>query len=241
MPTTVNYQAVRGLPWSRCITVKSNRTHYRVNVTDPVAFIKITDNQKKQIAAEINSQGIIELVLDSSETTDLPVGALPYDVWANVQVGLGEIIYQPVAKGMIDVSTYGSISPLEEVDGMELRFKQHTDFRRTFTLADDAGVTLVVQNAFMQAKSTAGVTVLDLRWYSSAPSENTVIALSPNNTRGYIAPIAGGTLEVHISNKNSIPAGSHSFDLFVQDSIGDWDCLVSGTIVVEAAVSVPPV
>lgn len=241
MPTTVNYQAIRGLPWSRCITVRSNRTHYRVNVTDPVAFIKITDNQKKQIAAEINSQGIIELVLDSSETTDLPVGALPYDVWANVQVGLGEIIYQPVAKGMIDVSTYGSISPLEEVDGMELRFKQHTDFRRTFTLADDAGVTLVVQNAFMQAKSTAGVTVLDLRWYSSAPSENTVIALSPNNTRGYIAPIAGGTLEVHISNKNSIPAGSHSFDLFVQDSIGDWDCLVSGTIVVEAAVSVPPV
>ena len=240
MPTTVNYQAVRGLPWSRCITVKSNRTHYRVNVTDPVAFIKITDSQKKQIAAEINSQGIIELVLDSSETTDLPVGALSYDVWANVQVGLGEIIYQPVAKGMIDVSNYGSITPLEEVNAMEIRYKQRTDYRRVFTWKDDNGDILTIQDAYLQADDSNGTTVLDLRWYASTPSEATVIALSPANRRGYLAPSTGASLEMHISDTNTIAAGSYPFELFVKDSAGDWECLVQGTVVVETSISSPP-
>jgi hypothetical protein len=81
--------------------------------------------------------------------------------------------------------------------------------------------------------------VLDLRWYSSTPSEATVIAL-PVERRGYLAPIAGSTLEMHISDKNTIAAGSYNFDLFVQDSAGDWDCLASGTVVVEASISAPP-
>jgi hypothetical protein len=45
---------------------------------------------------------------------------------------------------------------------------------------------------------------------------------------------------MHVSDKNTIAAGSYNFDLFVQDSVGDWDCLASGTVVVEAAISAPP-
>jgi hypothetical protein len=66
-----------------------------------------------------------------------------------------------------------------------------------------------------------------------------VIGLA-GNRRGYIAPITGATLELHISDKNTVPAGRHSFDMFVKDSAGDWDCLASGVVVVEEAISVPP-
>jgi hypothetical protein len=91
----------------------------------------------------------------------------------------------------------------------------------------------------LQAKNTAGTTVLDLRWYSSIPAENTIVALTANS-RGYLAPKAGVTLEMHISDKNSIPAGVHTFDLFVQDSAGDWERLAAGTISVDASISTNP-
>jgi hypothetical protein len=45
---------------------------------------------------------------------------------------------------------------------------------------------------------------------------------------------------MHISDKNPIPAGRHTFDLFVQDSAGDWDRIASGTIVVDASVATNP-
>lgn len=122
---------------------------------------------------------------------------------------------------------------------MELRMKQHEDFRKTFTWKDKNGTLQAVTNAYLQAKNTAGTTVLDLRWYSSTPSENTVVAL-PAAQRGYLAPKASVTLEMHISDKNSIPAGTHNFDLFVQDSAGDWERLAAGTISVDASVSTNP-
>jgi hypothetical protein len=124
---------------------------------------------------------------------------------------------------------------------MEIRYKQYTDYRRTFTWKDADGVVIAVQSAFMQAKTATGTTVLDLRWYSTKPSESTVIALTPASKRGYLAPATGATLELHISNTNNVSSGSYSYDLFVQDSAGDWDCLSSGTLIVEPAVSVPPV
>jgi hypothetical protein len=91
----------------------------------------------------------------------------------------------------------------------------------------------------MQAKNGSGTTMVDLRWFSSVPSEATIAAL-PASRRGYLAPAAGATLELHISDTNTVAAGSYSFDLFVQDSAGDWDCLASGTLVVEASISAPP-
>ena len=124
---------------------------------------------------------------------------------------------------------------------MEIRFKKHTDYRRTFTWKDANGNVLTIQSAFMQAKTSTGTVGIDLRWYETTPTEDTVIALSPANKRGYLAPVTGGTLELHISNTNSVAAGFYNYDIFVQDTAGDWDCIVSGTLVVEEAISAPPV
>lgn len=238
MPTTIQYQVIRGLPWKRHICVKSKLTHYRVNITNPSAYIAISTTNKKQIQAEVTTEGIIKLSLDTDETNDLPIGSLSYDVWADVSIGINESVYQPVAKGIITVSSYDNVTPLEDTDEMEIRYKQRTDYRRVFTWKDEEGDVLVVQDAYLQAKNSAGTTVLDLRWYSTTPSEATVIALTANR-RGYLAPSTDATLEMHISNSNPIDAGSYDFDLFVQDSNNDWECLAQGTIVVESSISSP--
>ena len=112
-------------------------------------------------------------------------------------------------------------------------------FRYLITWKDADGGILTVQNAYMQAKNDAGATVLDLRWYSTVPSEATVIALT-GERRGYLAPASGATLQMHVSDKNTVAAGTYNFDLFVQDSADDWDCLASGVVVVEASISAPP-
>jgi hypothetical protein len=241
MTSRVQYRLTRGLPWKRFICVKSRLTHYRVNVDSPSAFIATSATGRKQIHTEITPEGIIELTLNADETVDLPEGQLEYDVWANVNIGLNEKVYQPVAQGIVTVNSYANITPLEDIDNMELRHKQRTDFRRIFTLEDADGDVLTIQDAYLQAKDVSGTTVLDLRWYASTPSEATVIALSPANRRGFLAPSTGATLEVHISDTNDIAVGTHSFDLLVKDSVGDWSCLAQGTLVVEAAISSPPV
>lgn len=239
MPTNVHYRLTRGLPWKRVITVKSKLTRYRVNVANPSAFIAITDTKKKEIQASVTPEGVIQLYLDQDETIDLPEGQLYYDVWADVTIGLNETVYQPVARGVIIVSSYNNITPSEEVDEMEIRYKQRTDYRRVFTWKDDDGDILTVQDAYMQAENENGSTVLDLRWYAVPPSEATIAGLT-GNRRGYLAPSTDATLEMHISNMNTIAAGSYEFELFVQDALGDWDCLVQGNFVVEASISEPP-
>lgn len=184
------------------------------------------------------------IALSEEDTADLPVGDLSYDVLATYARaapydGASDQITRPVAAGTITVTALNNITPLEDTQAMEIRFKQRVDFRRNFTWRDAEDNILTVQDAFMQAKDSAGANVLDLRWYATKPSEETVIALT-GSRRGYIAPIAGATLELHVSDKNTVPAGIYPFDLFVKDSAGDWDCLASGTVVVEASVSVPP-
>ena len=232
----VNYSLTRGLPWERIILVKDRNTHRVVKPTESSSFAKTGDFSKIQITTEVTTENGIKLSLTAEETQDLPLGDLKYDVLATIAG-----IQRPVSKGIITVSALDSITPMEDTQAMEIRYKQYTDYRRTFTWKDSAGVVISVQSAFMQAKTATGTTVVDLRWYSTTPSENTVIALTPASKRGYLAPSTGATLELHISNANNVPAGSYPFDLFVQDSVGDWDCLSSGTLVVEAAVSAPPV
>jgi len=234
MAHTVNYNITRGLPWERLIILKDRRTHRQIKPTEARSFIQTTGLSKKELTVDLTSENGIMLSLSAEETQDLPLGELSYDVLATINE-----VQRPVAKGTIVVSALDNITPWEDSQAMEIRFKQRVDFRRTFTWKDADGDILTVQNAYMQAKNTAGVTVLDLRWYASTPSEATVIAL-PVERRGYLAPIAGGTLEMHISDKNTVSAGAYNFDLFVQDSAGDWDCLASGTVVVEAAISAPP-
>lgn len=233
---TVNYRLTKGLPWERLLIVKDRRTRRLVRPTSARCYIKTGDVTVKEVTVELTTENGILLYLTGEETQDLPVGVLSYDVLAVVSD-----IERPVAKGTIEVSALDNITPLEDSQAMEIRFKKYTDFRQSYTWKDDDGVTILVTDAFMQAKNTAGTTVLDLRWYATAPNEATIIGLSPANKRGYIAPKTGYTLEIHISDTNSISAGSYQFDLFVKDSAGDWSCISSGSLVVEAAISAPPV
>lgn len=235
MIQTINYTLTRGLPFDRLIMVKSRRTHYVIKPDDARAYIRTGTLTLAEITTTITAEHGISLTLTSEETQDLPLGVLSYDVFATIGG-----IQQPVAQGTIAVSALNNITPLEDTDAMELRFKQHTDYRRTFTWKDAAGDVIAVQSAFMQAKNGSGTTMVDLRWFATVPSEATIIAL-PAARRGYLAPATGGTLEMHISDQNTVAAGSYSYDLFVQDSAGDWDCLASGTLVVEPSISAPPV
>lgn len=232
---SVNYTLVRGLPWERLIIVKDRNTHRVLKPTDASSYVKTGELSKVELTATVTSENGIKLTLTAEETQDLPLGDLQYDVLATING-----IQRPVSKGTITVTALDNITPLEDTDAMEIRYKQYTDYRRTFTWKDSNGDVLAVQSAFMQAKTPSGTTVVDLRWFNPAPSEPTIITLSPASKRGYLAPSAGATLELHISNTNNVPAGSYPYDLFVQDSAGDWDCIVSGTLVVEAAISAPP-
>jgi len=244
MTNKVNYSIDKGLPWERLIIVRDKRTHRVIRPISARASVKTSTTGRKEMTTVITSEGGIMLCLTEEDTADLPVGDLKYDVLATYvrnapYSGTGDQITRPVAAGTLTVTALDNITPMEDTQAMEIRFKQRVDFRRNFTWRDAEDVILTVQDAFMQAKDSTGATVLDLRWYATKPSEETVVALT-GNRRGYIAPIAGATLELHISDKNTVPAGIHSFDMFVKDSAGDWDCLASGTVVVEAAVSVPP-
>jgi hypothetical protein len=236
MVRTVNYTLVRGLPWERLIIVKDKRTHHLQRPTDARSYVRTGTITVAELTTTLTSENGIALSLTAEETQDLPLGDLFYDVLATING-----VQQPVSQGTISVVALNNITPLEDSDAMEIRYKQYTDYRRTFTWKDADGVVIAVQSAFMQAKTATGTTVVDLRWYSPKPSESTVVALTPANKRGYLAPATGATLELHISNTNNVASGSYSYDLFVQDSAGDWDCLSSGTLVVEPAVSVPPV
>jgi len=236
IPQTVNYKLDRGLPWERLIIIKNKYSHALLHPSDARAFIKTGTLSKVEITASVTTENGVNLSLTAEETQDLPLGDLQYDVMVTING-----VQRPVSGGTITVSALDTITPLEDTQAMEIRYKQYTDYRRTFTWKDAEGSVMYVQSAFMQAKTSTGTTVVDLRWYATTPPENTVIALTPASKRGYIAPAAGATLELHISNANNVPAGSYQFDLFVQDSAGDWDCLASGNLVVEAAISAPPV
>lgn len=231
---TVNYTLVRGLPWERLLIIKDKRTRRLQSPTDARAYVKTGDLTVAELTTTITTEKGINLSLTSEETQDLPLGDLSYDVIATI-----DGVQMPVAQGTISVSALNTVTPLEDTNAMEIRFKRYTDYRRTFTWKDADGDVLTIQSAFMQAKTSAGVTGIDLRWFSTKPTENEIAAL-PANRRGYLAPVSGGTLELHISDKNTVAAGSYSFDLFVQDSAGDWDCLASGTLIVEASISAPP-
>jgi hypothetical protein len=244
MTNKVNYSISKGLPWERLIIVKDKRTHRVIRPISARASVQTSITGRKEMTTIITSEGGIMIALTEEDTADLPVGDLSYDVLATYARkapydGASDQITRPVAAGTLSVTALNNVTPLEDTQAMEIRFKQRVDFRRNFTWRDSTDTIISVQDAFMQAKDSTGATVLDLRWYATKPSEETVVALT-GNRRGYIAPIAGATLELHISDKNTVPAGIHSFDMFVKDSAGDWDCLASGTVVVEAAVSAPP-
>ena len=237
----VNYDIIRGLPWERLVIIKDRRSHRVVTPSTARAYIQTSTTSVLEVTTEITGENGVQLSLTAAQTKDLPTGELAYDVFATCRL-YGADVEKQVSKGLINVSSTDRVTPEEDSKALELRYIQKTDFYRTFTWKDSDAEVQTVAGAYMQAKTSAGVTVLDLRWYASKPSEATVIALSPANTRGYLiaGETAGTTLDLHISDKNDVAAGTYSYDLFVQDSSGDWDVLAAGSLVVEAATSSNP-
>jgi len=237
----VNYDIIRGLPWERLILVKDRRSHRVVTPSAARAYIQTSTTSVLEVTTAVTGENGIQLSLTAAQTTDLPAGELAYDVWATCRL-YGADVEKQVSKGLVNVSTTDRITPEEDSKALELRYTQNSDFYRTFTWKDSDDAVQTVDGAYMQAKTDAGVTVLDLRWYSSKPAEGTVIVLSPANTRGYLiaGEAADTTLDMHISDANDIAAGTYSYDLFVRDSAGDWDVLAAGSLVVESATSSNP-
>lgn len=244
MTTHLSYNATKGLPWQRLIVVRDNWSHRVQKPLDAWGVVKTSDIGRIPFTITITSEGGILLSLSEEETKDLPSGDLQFDVIATLPKramfnGDAITITRPVAEGVISVSELGNITPIEEIDYMEIRVAQGEDFYRTFTWRDETGAVVVVQNAYMQAVDSTDTTVMDLRWFSTVPDE-AVISTLPNARRGYLSPVSGASLIMHISDTNPIPAGEYPFDIFVQDGAGDWSRLTKGTLVVEASVSVKP-
>lgn len=224
--------------------VKDKESRRIIKPLDAWGSIKTGDVGRKDFNIAITTEGGIVLYLSADDTLDLPDGNLEFDVMARVQrrslfMGNTEVT-EKVAKGIIKASSINAIAPVEEKEYMELRMNQREDFFRTFTWKDDDGDLIVIQDAYMQAiNTTTGNTVIDLRWYSPAPNDG-VIATFPGEQRGYISPNVDGSIVVHVSHLNTVPAGSYGFDLFVQDSVGNWSVLTKGSFVVEPSYSVMP-
>lgn len=189
-----------------------------------------------EIPVSISREGGILLSMEPSQTLDFVAGVCNFDI-----IGLFDGYWLPVAKGTIAVSDLNFISPLEDAQQMEIRFKKGEDYRNSFAWTDDNDSLITVTDAYMQAKDADGNTVIDLRWYAAKPTEETITGLA-GARRGYLAPYANETLELHISETNTVPAGTYPFDLFVKvaGNDGDWKFLAGGTVVVEASVSVKP-
>lgn len=244
MTTHLAYNATKGLPWQRLIIVRDNWTRRIQKPLDAWGVVKTSDIGRIELTTFITSEGGIVVSLNEEETKDLPVGQLDFDVIAllptrSLTPGGPTTITRPVAKGTITVSDIDTITPLEEIDYMELRLSQGEDYYRAFTWYDDEDNVAVVVNSYMQAVDSSGATVLDLRWFSTTPNEATIEAL-PSIRRGYVSPESGKSLLIHISNTNPLPAGEFKFDIFVQDTAGDWRRLTKGVLFVEPSVSVKP-
>lgn len=235
MHSRVTYSMTRGLDWQRLVIIKNRRTRRTIRPTEARATAAV-GNTKIAIPLSITNEGGVLLSLSPSETLDFTEGEHYFDM-----VALIRDRWVPVIKGGIVVENLDVISPLEDAQQMEIRFKKGEDYRNSFTWRDSDGEVISITDAYMQAKDDAGVTVIDLRWFASKPAENTITAL-PGARRGYLAPYTGETLELHISETNTVTAGEYPFDLFVKMSggDGDWKFLAGGTVVVEASVSVKP-
>lgn len=233
MANRLSYTMTRGQLWDRLVMVKNRRTHRVLSLSEARCMVDL-GTTKKSVPCEIVTGGGIYLQVSPDETLDFPAGTYDFDIVAPVRS-----YWQVVARGTLTVEELSNITPLQDGQQMEIRFKKGEDYRTSFSWFDDDGNVISVTDAYLQAKDSLGTTVLDLRWYSTAPDEVAIAALT-GNRRGYLAPITGETLELHISELNTIAAGSYTFDLFVKGSSGDWKFLSGGTVVVESSVSTRP-
>lgn len=229
----ISYTMTRGFLWDRLIIVKNRRTHRVFKPTDARCTVDL-GTTKRSIPVSITNEGGIYLKVLPDNTFDYPVGTFDFDVLCLVRG-----YWLQVARGTLTVENPDLVTSLQDGQQMELVYRRHTDKRETINWTDANGVTLTVLDAVLQAKDANGNIVLDLRWFDTVPNEVAIAAL-PGEQRGYLAPFEGETMEIHISNLNTIPEGTYPFDILVQEQDNDWVYLTGGNIVVEGTVSEVP-
>lgn len=236
MPQVLNYTAIKdgNVPWKRLVILKDRFTRRLLKPTEARAYVQTGEFTKMAISATITNENGILLEIPAVQLNDIPVGDRKFDIWATIS-GYERV----VAEGIISVSAPEFVTPREDTDYMEIRFSERSDFRQSYAWKDSTGTVVTLAGAFLQAKNSSGTTVLDLRWYNTPPDESTIAAL-PGIQRGYLAPITGGTLTIHVSDKNTISSGEYPYDLFVITTDGDQRKMFSGVVVVEDSISVNP-
>jgi hypothetical protein len=228
-----DYTLVRGLPWVRKIVPKERYTHRQYRPTDARGWVKTSTTGKKQFSCVIDHENAIVISLTADETWDLPEGPLAYDVLGSLR-GFEE----PIIKGTITVSSSITVTPSEDTEAMELRFDRFADFRRDLTWLDSNGDVMTVYGALLEAQDSTGAIAIGMTWHNPALDRTAVNALT-DGFRAQLTPKEGVTMELFYSGDNTKGPGVYPFDLSVQDSIGDWNKIVSGTIVIEPSISNP--
>jgi hypothetical protein len=195
----------------------------------------------------ITSEGGLMLYLTDQETAALPLGDLAFDVVAVISRrsaaanGGFATTTTPVVAGTISVSDLDLVSDptLGAIMNLPIKFAKGEDYYTSFVWQDGDGDTLTVTDAYLQAKDATGATVIDIRWFATPPNEVAIAAL-PGSQRGYLTWVNGDSLELHISDLNSVTAGSYEYDLFVQGAVNQWTRLVRGYVTIDPSVSVRP-
>jgi len=232
--SSLKYTLTKGMLWERLVIVKNRRTRRVLKVDSAECYVQAGVN-KINIPVTITAEGGILLRLEPSETYELPEGELRFDIVAPVRD-----YTQVVAQGTINVSSLDTITPLGDASmEIPIKFAKGEDYYTSFIWKDGDGNTLTVTSAYMQAKNDAGQVVIDLRWFASPPNEAAIAAL-PGAQRGYLIPVSGNVMELHISDLNSVTAGTYAYDLFVQGTVNQWTRLVRGYVTIDPSVSVRP-
>jgi hypothetical protein len=254
MISRVSYNVTQGVDWDRLVVVKDRRTRRVIRPIECWARIKTGELTVAQIRTQVTSEGAILLSLTAAETKALPAGDLEFDVIAthNKRQSLaygsfttypgrfrGETITRPVVRGVLKVSPLDTVTSLEQETQVEIRFKKGQDYRLMFSWKDSAGEFIGVKDAYMQAKNGDGSAALDIRWFNEVPDESAIVNL-PGPQRGYLAPAENASIELHISDANTVAPGVYRYDIFVQEEGDDWMFLAGGALVVEESVSTRP-
>lgn len=246
MISQVKYTISKGLPWERLVVVKDRATRRPIKPTTAWGAIRTGTNVTVPLNVSITSEGGLLLYLTDLETLDLPVGDLDFDVVAVINrsssvAGAWEEVITPVVAGTVSVSDLNLVSDptTGAIMTVPIKFAKGEDYYTSFVWEDGAGNVLTVTDAYMQAKDSTGAVVIDLRWYATPPNEAAITAL-PGSQRGYLTWLNNNSLELHISDLNSVVAGTYEYDLFVQGAVNQWTRLVRGYVTIDPSVSVRP-
>lgn len=242
-----NYTLTRGLPWERLVVVKDRKTRRVIKPIEAWGAVRIGTNMTVPLNVTITGEGSLMLYLTDLETAALPLGDLTFDVVAIVNrrsalAGGGwTAITTPVVAGTISVSDLDLVSDptLGAVMNVPIKFAKGEDYYTSFVWQDGDGNVLTVTDAYMQAKDDTGAVVIDIRWYATPPNEAAITALT-GPRRGYLTWVNSNSMELHISDLNSVTAGTYEYDIFVQGAVNQWTRLVRGYVTIDPSVSVRP-